>query len=275
MRALQDGAGKGTLRVGSARVDVTNLGKTFFPDAGYTKGDLMRYYAGMSPVILPHMSGRPLMLERYPNGIEGKRFFQQNAPEDVPAGVRVETVEDAEGNAARRLVGGSMGTLLYIVQLGSIALNAWTSRVGRAEQADYCVLDLDPGPEAEFQRVVEAARAVKEELDERGLHGAVKTRAHAGCTSFCRCPRRRASMRRRRWRSGWRVRWRTSIRKSRRWSARRSRVRPAPLAWDELTDDLDLEAFTIETAPARVRERGDLWGETLASPNPRSALEVA
>ena len=125
----------------------------------------MRFYARMSPYLLPAIADRPLVLKRFPNGIEGKAFYQQKAPQNPPRGVRVAPVSDEGLTTADRLIGGSLATLLYIIQLGAISIDPWHSRVQSVQFADYSIIDLDPGPRAQFSRVVEVARAVKEVLD--------------------------------------------------------------------------------------------------------------
>ncbi|MGH7717341.1 MAG: non-homologous end-joining DNA ligase, partial [Gemmatimonadaceae bacterium] len=114
--AIERAGGDGTLRLPrGVMLEVSSLGKVFFPGDGYTKGDVMRYYARVAPVILPAIADRPLVLKRYPNGIEGESFFQQNAPppEQLPDGVRVETIRNDAGERQRRIVGGDLPTLLY------------------------------------------------------------------------------------------------------------------------------------------------------------------
>jgi bifunctional non-homologous end joining protein LigD len=160
----------GTLRV-------TSLDRVVFPRDGVTKGDLMRYYARVSPVLLPVLADRPLALKRYPDGIDGPAFFQQNATKYPPV-VRVEKVKTEAGKAAPRFIGGDLPTLLYLVQIGAIALHAWQSRVGSLDDADYSTIDLDPGEGVRFARVVELARMLGERIRERKLVAAEIGRAH-------------------------------------------------------------------------------------------------
>src|SRR5438034_1016824 len=94
LQAIGDGNGSGTLQLPTGALDVSNLDKVFFPKTKHTKGDIMRYYARVSPMLLPAMADRPLVLKRYPNGVTGKAFYQQRAPSDPPRSVRVETVAD-------------------------------------------------------------------------------------------------------------------------------------------------------------------------------------
>ena len=131
----------------------------------------MRYYAHVSPFLLPLLEDRPLVLKRYPHGIGKSSFYQQNAPDAVPEGVRVETIMSDKGEEQRRFVGGCLTTLLYLVQLGAVSVDPWHSRAGSLDFADYTVIDLDPGKGTPFARVTEVASHVKEELERVGLHG--------------------------------------------------------------------------------------------------------
>ncbi len=184
--------GSGTIFTGAHRtLDVTNLGKVYFPKARLTKGHVMRYYAALARVILPLVADRPLVLKRYPDGIkrEGGAFFQQSAPDKTPAGVRVEKVRTADGMEPR-IVGGDLTTLLYGVQIGAIELNPWHSRVGSLKYADYAVLDLDPGPKTPFALVVQTSRWIREVMDDLGLTGSVKTSGGRGMHIYLPLPAR-------------------------------------------------------------------------------------
>ncbi|HEY0969674.1 MAG TPA: hypothetical protein VGE02_01720 [Gemmatimonadales bacterium] len=181
LESIERSGGDGTVSLpGGGAVDVTSLDKVFFPGHGWTKGDLMRHYARVAPLLLPRIADRPLVLERYPDGVEGKSFFQQNAPEDPPPAVRVETIRGADGEPQRRFVGGDLGTLLHIVQLGTISVDPWNARVGSLDRVDFAILDLDPGAGASFRDAVAVARLVREELDRRGLPGELKTSGKRG-----------------------------------------------------------------------------------------------
>ena len=140
--------GAGILDLPTGKLEVSNLNKVFFPASKQTKGDVMRFYAQLSPYLLPAVADRPLVMKRFPNGVTGKAFYQQKAPADAPESVRVETVADEGMTTAARLVGGDLATLLYVVQLGAISVDPWHSRVGSVQTADYAIIDLDPGPRA-------------------------------------------------------------------------------------------------------------------------------
>ena len=188
LEALEEAGQSGRVTIStSASLDVTNLGKVFFPARKLTKGDLMRYYATVAPLILPVMADRPLVLKRFPNGVKAPSFFQQNAGEP-PEHVRTETIRTEGGSTNLRIVGGDLATLLYTVQLGAISVDPWHSRVQSLDHADYSIIDLDPGPRATFRRVVEIARLVKEVMDELGLHGGIKTSGSSGLHIYLPLP---------------------------------------------------------------------------------------
>jgi bifunctional non-homologous end joining protein LigD len=290
--------GAGVLDLPTGELEVSNLQKVFFPKSKHTKGDVMRFYADLSPVLVPAMADRPLVMKRFPNGVTGKAFYQQKAPADAPSSVRVETVEDEGMTTAERLVGGDLATLLYVAQLGAISVDPWHSRIDSIQTADYAIIDLDPGPRAPFTRVVEVALFVKEALDEFELHAVPKTSGASGIHIVLPLPpgvpndgaRMIAEL----------VATRVAARHPKiatieRWVKSRAsgavyvdflqnirgktvagvysvRAQPTPtvstpLDWSEVTDDLDPAAFTIDTVPERVRERGDLWGKSMKTPN--------
>jgi bifunctional non-homologous end joining protein LigD len=286
--------GDGELRFDDGRtLRVTSLDKLFFPRDGITKGGLMRYYAYVAPVLLPILADRPLGLKRYPEGIEGHSFFQQNATK-YPKGVRVERIRTEAGNVAPRFVGGDLPTLLYVVQIGTIALHAWQSRVGSLDDADYSTIDLDPGQGVRFARVVQVARIVAGTLRELGLDAALKTSgsqgihiaiplpprtSYAESTALARRVAERvveahpelATLERRiddRPRGTVYVDVQQNARGKSVVSAYSARARPgakvsAPLRWPELTGRLRLERFTVRTMPKRLMRVGDLWGDAL------------
>jgi bifunctional non-homologous end joining protein LigD len=285
-------------------LEVSNLGKVFFPEDGFTKGDLIRYYARMSPFVLPAIDDRPLVLKRYPNGIHGKAFYQQRAPDDVPAGVRVETVRNDAGEEQARIIGGDVVTLLYTIQLGAVSVDPWLSRVQTCDDADVTIIDLDPGPEASFRRVIDVARWTKEELDELGLRAALKTSGatgmhvclplpkgssyetaqvlahlvasrvaerHPGEATLERSVKARPA-------DAIYLDYLQNIRGKTVAGAYAVRARPGatvstPLEWSELTDSLDPRTFTIETVPPRVAKLGDLWAAATQKRNTVAMLK--
>jgi bifunctional non-homologous end joining protein LigD len=156
----------------------TNLDKLYWPDDGFSKRDLVNYYAAVSGLLLPHLKDRPLSLKRYPNGIKQPFFFQKNTPEGYPAWLRTEQIEDI-----RYVLAQDKASLLYLTNLGCIDQNPWMSRVGSLDNPDYILIDLDP-QECAFTKIVEAALLVKQKLDAIGLDGYPKTTGGDGMHIF-------------------------------------------------------------------------------------------
>jgi bifunctional non-homologous end joining protein LigD len=167
-------------------LDVTNLRKIFWPDIGRTKGDLLRYYARVAPLILPVIDNRPLVMKRLPNGVKGPAFYQHRAPEPVPNGVRIETLPDDDVPA--RLIGGSLKTLLYMAQLASLSMDPWFSTIDDLDHADQVAIDLDPQPGATFDQILDVARWVHDILERVKVRGYPKTSGSEGLHIFIPLP---------------------------------------------------------------------------------------
>ncbi|MDB4909612.1 MAG: ligase [Gemmatimonadetes bacterium] len=307
LAAIERDGGNGDVQIKrGVSLHVSSLDKVYFPDDGYTKGDLMRYYARIAPQILPAIADRPLVLKRTPEGIKGEVFFQQKPPEHVPPVVRVETVVNDEGVSADRIVGGDLATLLYTVQIGCVSEDPWESRIGSLDSMDYTVLDLDPGPRATFDRVVAVARWVKEELDANGLRAALKTSGSRGlhiviplpprtpyeaglllaqliATRVAEAHPRDATVERSvkaRPPAAVYVDYLLIVKGKSGASAYCVRARPGatvstPLQWKELNSSLDPRELTIETVPARVVKLGDIWSSALRTRNTAAAIRAA
>jgi bifunctional non-homologous end joining protein LigD len=159
---------------------LTNLEKVFWPGEGITKGDLVAYYRDMAPWMLHYLRDRPLTLTRYPDGIEGKSFFQKDAPEWTPGWVRTERIwsEDTKRELAV-FVCDDVEMLLHVVNLGTIPLHVTASRIQEMGRPDWTVIDLDP-KEAPFAHVVRIARRLHALCDEVGLPSFPKTTGQAG-----------------------------------------------------------------------------------------------
>ena len=304
LREIEDKGGDAVLDLpGGDRIQVTNLDKVFFPDTGHTKGDLMRYYVRVAPFILPVMADRPLVLKRFPNGVNGQAFFQQKAAEETPDPVRVELIHTDGSSTSRRFIGGSLASLLYLVQLGSISVDPWHSRIQSLEFADYTIIDLDPGPRAPFSRVVECAQWAKDVMDDLGLHGSLKTsgstglhiyiplppdtpneaatlvaqmiatevaQSHPKVATIERAVKARAA-------TSVYVDFLQNIIGKTVAGAYSVRARPhptvsTPIEWTELDSDLDPQDFTIDTAPERFEKKGDIWNPAMKKKNSLRAL---
>jgi bifunctional non-homologous end joining protein LigD len=304
LSAIEEKGGEGSLDFGGGRtLKVSNLDKVFFPRDKYTKGDVMRYYARTAEFILPTIKDRPLVLKRFPNGIDGESFYQQKASDTTPPGVRIEIIETDGGEKQPRYVGGDLLTLLYTVQLGAISVDPWHSRVQSLEYADYTIIDLDPGPRANFARVIQVARWTKEAMDAFGLTAAIKTSGSTGLHIYLplppRTPNEAATLvaqliatkvaethpkeatieRFIKARGGAMVYvdYLQNIQGKTVAGPYSVRAKPGapvstPLQWRELTDDLDPRDFNIRNAPERFEKIGDIWNEAMRKKNSLRAL---
>lgn len=167
-----------------ARVKFTNLKKVYWPDQGYTKGDLLGYYEQVADFILPYLIGRPSHLLRYPDGVEGKSFYQHEAPKHLPAWFEtIEIPSESKGRPVPHMICNDRTSLLYLINLGSIDLHPWMSRKGSLDSPDWAVLDLDP-KDAPFRDVIRVARAIKKILDAIGVVSCLKTSGKSGLHIF-------------------------------------------------------------------------------------------
>lgn len=189
---LEHGRRRGALVLGEgARVPVGNLHKVFWPEPGVTKGELLRFYLRTAPYLLPVVEDRPLVMKRFPDGVEGPSFYQHRAPDPLPDGLRAAAVRerpDEPDSAAPCLVGGRLQTLLYMAQLAVISQDPWFSTLPDLETADLAAFDLDPMPEAPFERVLEVACRLHDELDRLGAPCFPKTSGSKGLHVFVPLP---------------------------------------------------------------------------------------
>jgi bifunctional non-homologous end joining protein LigD len=274
---------------GRRRVRFTNLHKVFWPAEGFTKGDLIAYYGRVSEALLPYLHERPLHLNRYPDGITGKNFYQKDAVGLVPPWFEMEAIESGHrGVAIHYLIVNDRDSLLTCANLASIDLHPWMSRRGSLGEPDYAVIDLDP-KEAPFVHVIAIARAVGRLLHEIGLRPLLKTSGATGlhvhvplrpgytyeqsrmfCEAVARVVAKElpdvATVERVVGNRGGKVyvdfgqnrRGQTIVPPYVPRPVRGATV-STPLAWDELEDDLRPARFTIQTVPTRLEERGDLF----------------
>ncbi|MGV9983294.1 non-homologous end-joining DNA ligase [Streptomyces olivaceus] len=177
------GDGTRTVRAGRTSVEVHRPDKVLFPagaggEPEYTKGDLVDYHRTVAPFMLPHLRGRPLMLERHPDGVDGPRFMQKNTPEHYPEWIeRVEVAKEG-GNVCHPVCDDS-ATLVYLADQAALTLHRWLSRAGDVDRPDRMVFDLDPSGD-EFEVVRSAARSLRELLDELRLPSAPMTTGSRG-----------------------------------------------------------------------------------------------
>jgi bifunctional non-homologous end joining protein LigD len=296
IRALEDARKDGTIELpGGHRLGITNPAKIFWQGLQLTKGDLLRYYAQVSPLILPAVADRPLVMKRFPNGVDKPAFYQQRSRlEKPPDGVRIERLpgelDPISEPDARRFVGGNLVTLLYMTQIAAISQDPWFSRVQSSLDADYVALDLDPGEGTPFSRVLDVARWIRDELQSlkvpavpktsgsRGLHIYIPLPPGTSYESgqlFCqviatliaaRHPKAATVERtvRARARGTVYVDYLQNILGKTLATAYSARATDfagvsTPIEWEEIDGNLDPRDFTIVTAPQRFAERGDLW----------------
>src|SRR5437016_8092207 len=268
-------------------VKFSNLEKVFWPDEGYTKGDLIEYYRAISPWMLPYLADRPLVLTRFPDGINGKSFFQKDAPEYAQAFVRTVTIwsEDSQ-RELDYFVCDNESSLLYIANMAAILLHVWSSRVETLEAPDWCILDLDP-KDAPFTDVVTVAKAVHALCDDIGLPTGIKTSGSTGLHVLIPLGRQVtyeqsrtlggllarviaaelpeiATVPRQVQKRGGKVYLDYVQNGHGRLLVAPFSVRPLPgapvsmpLKWSEVTPKLDIKKFTIKTAPARMKKLGE------------------
>jgi len=169
------------IKVGSEIIALSNLDKVYWPEDGYTKGDLLKYYYDVSKYILPYLKDRPLIMKRYPNGIEGK-FFHQHDVNETPDYVRTTSleVEEGGGHTVDYIIGHNLSTLLYMANLGAIERHPWNSRTSELDLPDWLVLDLDPGEGIDYGTICDLALTVKDVLGRIGLKGYPKTSGSRG-----------------------------------------------------------------------------------------------
>ncbi len=287
-------------RVGGPKL--ANPDKVLFPHDGITKRAIWDYYTAIAPVMLPHLSGRPLTLQRYPDGIEGEEWYQQNAPEKTPEFVRLVDTGPRHENK-KRIVCDSLETLQWLANLAALTIHQWCSHVPptattRAAidhalaRPDYTVLDLDPG-DGPWSHLVEVAHAVHALLEALKLESFVKTSGKRGlhvvvpfapgpthdeATGFAEKVARAVAKvlpaiatveRMKDKRSGklyvdygQNGEGRTIV-SPYTIRARDGAVVSTPITWDEVTEDLDPRRFTIKSVLERVRDKGDLFAGAL------------
>ena len=170
--------GNVNVKIGRAVVALTNLDKVYWPEDGYTKGDLIRYYYEIAPYLSPYLKGRPLIMKRYPAGIGGGSF-QQHDVNEAPEFIATAEIDVEEGHAVDYIVGGDRATLVYMANLAAIERHPWHSRIEQLDRPDWIVFDLDP-ENVDFTVVCETAVSTRDILEGLGLQSYVKTSGSRG-----------------------------------------------------------------------------------------------
>ena len=168
-----------TLRFGKYAVKLSNEDKTFFPDDGITKGDVVEYYREVADAMVPHLRRRPLVMQRFPDGIGKGGFFHKAAPDHFPDWIERFSVKKEGGGRVDHVVCSNAAALVYVANYGCITLHLWPSRTDRIHNPDQMIFDLDP-PGEDFARAVDAAHGMRELLGELRLPAYIKTTGGKG-----------------------------------------------------------------------------------------------
>src|SRR5438477_2721753 len=167
-------------------IAVTSASKLFFPERGETKLDLVRYYQTVEAPLLRAMGGRPVLLQRFPNGAGGPSFFQKRVPEARPEWLQTSIVSTPNGTTSNALVAADLAHVLWAVNLACLGFHVWPSHANDPEHADELRIDLDPTPGVTFPMVQEAAHEVRSLLDEAGVAAMPKTTGNRGIHVYVR-----------------------------------------------------------------------------------------
>lgn len=280
--------------VAKKTVDLTHLQKIFFPKLGLTKRDLLAYYATVSPVLLPHLKNRAMVMKRYPNGAGGEFFLMKRAPDSRPDWLETCPILHPSGKLIHFPMVQDLASLLWVVNLGCIDLNQWYATCDDVDRPDYMSFDLDPVAPAAFEEVKTAALALNDYLTQLKIRAYPKTSGSRGIHIYV--PIRRGPKQKQVWEAAKAISTAaaekhpdiltTQYRKEKRppkhvlidynqnqWGrtlASVYSVRPveratvsAPMTWDEVAGQVDIHDFTLENMPARIEKRGDLFAPLL------------
>ena len=288
------------VRKGSRVLKLSNLDKPFWPEEGISKGDLLTYYRDIAPVLVPHLRDRPFTMKRYPDGWQGKFFFQKDAPKHMPDWIPTRQFEASTRDRPpqRRLIDFALVNdelaLLWTVNMGCIDMNTWYSRVDSPSRPDWVLFDLDPSPDVGFAETIQVARLIKETLELLELESFPKTSGSEGIHILVPVARRHTYAQTREFSeivAGAIARAHPGLATTE-WVRAKRRgvlidsnqngegktiasaysVRPkagapvsTPLRWDEVNESLDPSAFTMEAVLDRVRREGDLFEGVLTT----------
>jgi bifunctional non-homologous end joining protein LigD len=172
--------GSHTLQVAGREVRLTNLDKVFWTEEEITKGQLIQYYADIAPALLPHIRDRAMVMKRYPHGAAGEFFFMKRAPSPRPDWIRTCRIDHGSKGIIDFPVIDDLPALLWVINLGCIDLNQWYATCDDADRPDYVHFDLDPGPGATWQNVLECGLIVRDALDALKMPALVKTTGSRG-----------------------------------------------------------------------------------------------
>ncbi|WP_003541170.1 non-homologous end-joining DNA ligase [Desulfotomaculum nigrificans] len=164
------------------KLKLTNLNKIMWPE-GLTKAHLVKYYTDIAPYLLPHLKGRPIVMKRYPHGIEGEFFYQKDCPDYAPEWISTTTIIHS-AKKVNYIICNDVATLVWLANQGCIEIHAWLSANPAVEYPNIAVIDLDPGDEATFEDVMRVALVVRQALNQLKLKGFPKTSGASGMHIF-------------------------------------------------------------------------------------------
>ena len=281
---------------GRRKLKLSNLDKPFWPEEGITKGELLAYYRDVADVLVPHLRKRPFTMKRYPDGWQGKSFFQKQAPPHMPDWIATAPFPASTHEGERRVIDYALVddelALLWMVNMGCIDMHPWASRADRPEKPDWVMFDLDPSEGSGFDEVIEVAQLVKQTLDLLELESAPKTSGSRGIHVLVPIARRHGFGEVREFAgivAGALARahpglvtteWTKAKRKvvlvdanqngpgkttASVYSARPRAGAPVstPLRWDEVKPGLETASFTMDVVLDRVAREGDLFARVL------------
>jgi DNA ligase D len=267
---------------------ITHGEKVFFPERGETKADLAEHYLRVAEPLMRVMGGRPVLLQRFPEGATGPSFFQKRVPKNIPDWLRTTTVSTPNGTTSQALVAADIDHVLWAVNLGCLGFHVWPYRADDPEHADELRIDLDPSPGIDFGHIQQAAGEVRRFLGELGIDGHPKTTGNRGLHVYIRLQprwdayqvrsaavalareleRRKPDLITAAW---WKeergarvfVDFNQNAPHKTVFGAWSVRARPGaqvstPLTWDEI-DDIHPDQFTIASLPERLATVGDPW----------------
>jgi len=276
--------------VGARHLQLTNLRKVFWAQPRRTKGDLLRYYASVADALLPHIRDRAMVMKRYPHGAAGEFFFMKRAPAPRPDWIEICSIDHGSRGVIDFPMVQDLASLLWVINLGCIDLNQWYARCDDIDRPDYVHIDLDPGPGATFKDVRSSALIVRDAFEALGMRPLAKTTGSKGLHLYV--PIVRGPVQKDVWTFAKALAQELARRHPRLLTAEYKvakrphgrvlvdynqnawgrtlasvysvRPRPeatvsTPVTWKEVEDGVEIQDFTVDNVPARVKKVGDLW----------------
>ncbi|PZR24882.1 MAG: DNA ligase D [Citrobacter freundii] len=281
-------------KVNGQELQFSNLDKIYWPKEKLTKRDLINYYYQIAPFILPYLKGRPESLNRFPNGINGKSFYQKDVTGKIADWIDTFPYKSQDEDQQKNyMICNDEAALLYMANLGCIEINPWSSKVDNPENPDWCIIDLDPGKKTAFEEVIDAARVTYEVLDTAGIPSYPKTSGSTGMHIYIplgglytyehskEFARLIVTIVHHQIPEFTSIERTVSARKGKMYldflqnrpqatlaAPYSARPKPGatvsmPLRWDEVKKGLSIQDFTIKNVPGLLQERGDLFKPVL------------